>query len=141
METSCLTCGKMFEAWPCKRRKYCSRKCSLGQQHPRGEPYRWLWNKIRYEAKKAGRGCSLTFNQFLRFVRIKQCHYCKASINWTPHAGRNARCYYLDRKDNCRGYSRKNCVVCCSRCNRAKSYHFTYAEWKAIGRVIRGFQR
>lgn len=141
METTCLTCHKPFEAWPCKKRKYCGRECSLGKQGHKKRAFGWLLNKIRYEARKAGRPCSLTYTQLIAFTSVTACHYCNAGIEWHPHATKNSRCYYLDRKNNAKGYSKRNCVVCCSRCNRAKSYHFTYAEWKAIGLVIRKFRR
>jgi hypothetical protein len=135
----CLACWQPFEVWPCKAwRKYCGRPCSLGQQHPTKPPFVWLFNKVRYEAKKAKRTFTLTFAEFLRFTRITRCHYCKTPILWTPHAGRS-RCYFLDRKDNDRGYEKRNCVVCCSRCNRAKSRYFTYAEWVLVGKVIQQF--
>lgn len=140
MKIVCARCNKSFDAWPSQHRKYCSRRCSVGQQRPIKPAFRWLFNKVRYEAKKAKRRFSLTFKQFLRFTRIKKCHYCKAEILWTPHALPNKRCYYLDRKNNDRGYEQSNCVVCCSRCNRAKSKYFTYTEWMRIGKVIRSFR-
>ena len=34
--------------------------------------------------------------------------------------------YNLDRKDNSIGYSKNNCVVCCSTCNYIKGDKFTY---------------
>lgn len=54
--------------------------------------------------------------------------------------GNNKGCaYYLDRKDSFEGYSVENCVVCCSRCNQAKSNFFTYEQWVEIGKVIKSF--
>jgi hypothetical protein len=136
---TCLACQRPFEVWPCKAwRKYCGRPCSLGKQGKKKPAFRWLFNKVRYEAAKAGRTFTLTFRDFLRFTRITKCHYCRAKILWTPHAGRS-RCYFLDRKNNNRGYEKTNCVVCCSRCNRAKSKYFTYREWVLIGKVIQRF--
>lgn len=50
---------------------------------------------------------------------------------------KNGGAYYLDRKNNDRGYEKGNLVVCCTRCNRGKSDQFSYEEWVEIGKTIR----
>jgi hypothetical protein len=135
----CLACKKPFDVWPCKSwRKYCGHPCSLGRQGPKKTPFLWLYNKVKYEAKKGQRAFTLTFAQFLKFTE-QDCFYCGAEVVWRPHAKRLGRNYNLDRKNNALGYTARNCVTCCGRCNRAKSYHFTFKEWVQIGRVIRTF--
>ena len=76
----------------------------------------------------------LTYEEFLEFTKILECHYCGSTLKRNPY-----KCsgYYLDRKDNNLGYSVTNCVTCCPRCNAAKSDHFTYEEWKQIGELIK----
>jgi hypothetical protein len=61
---------------------------------------------------------------------VLRCHYCWADIQWVSHNqhGGSLR-YNLDRADNKYGYTLKNCVVCCPRCNQGKSNSFTYDEW------------
>src|SRR5208337_525608 len=135
----CLECNKPFTVWRCWAfRKYCGRKCSDMNGGPKKPPFLWLYNKVKYEAKKGHRTFTLTFAQFLKFTK-RDCFYCGAEITWRPHASRLGRNYNLDRKDNARGYEKNNCVTCCGRCNRAKSYHFTFKEWVLIGRTIRTF--
>jgi HNH endonuclease len=78
----------------------------------------------------------LTYEEYLSFTKHKYCHYCGIPLSWKSH-GYSGDGHHLDRKDNSVGYTKSNCVVCCSRCNRAKSDHFTYDEWKKIGGLIR----
>jgi hypothetical protein len=48
-----------------------------------------------------------------------------------------SRAYQLDRKDNALGYSVDNCVVCCHRCNDAKSNGYDYEEWYGMTAYFR----
>ena len=41
----------------------------------------------------------------LGLTEEEKCHYCGAEL----------RGYNLDRKDNTKGYSKENCVVCCGQ--------------------------
>jgi hypothetical protein len=81
----------------------------------------------------------LTYEEYLAFTVHNECHYCGKPIQWNPHGFRGDG-HKLDRKDNSRGYSKDNCVVCCPRCNSAKSNHFTYEEWVEIGKVIKSWR-
>ena len=80
----------------------------------------------------------LTYDQFVEFTKIPECHYCGATLQWTAHR-RLGQGYptNLDRKDSAKPYTVDNVVVCCPRCNKAKNNLFTYAEWVQIGAVIR----
>lgn len=72
----------------------------------------------------------------------KKCHYCKIKERdfipiWGKfYKGRGER-LELERKDNKKGYSEKNCVLACAICNNAKSDKFTYEEFKKIGKAIK----
>jgi hypothetical protein len=71
----------------------------------------------------------LSFEEFLEFTKIKNCHYCDNSIVWDEHNGWRIN---LDRKNNTLPYTKENCVVCCKLCNYSKSDKYTYEEWKAM---------
>lgn len=80
----------------------------------------------------------ITYEDFLEFVKIVNCHYCGDRILWNRRSNKQVRstAYNLDRKDSIKGYTKENCVVCCKRCNRAKSNLFSYEEWLEIGKFI-----
>ena len=85
--------------------------------------YALLKRRKRYaKFNPSKKTCHLTFHQFLKFVEIKTCHYCGERIQWEVYSGRygNRHQSNLDRKDNNVGYTKKNCVVCCPRCNQMK---------------------
>jgi hypothetical protein len=67
-------------------------------------------------AKKHGTD-TLTYEEFVEFMAVNECYYCGDAID------RNAQsyAYFLDRKSNDIGYTKDNCVVCCSPCNYIKS--------------------
>lgn len=102
------------------------------------EPFRWLYNVLILSSKNEEKQLNLTFEDFLTFVEIENCHYCDGHINWCPRSRsvnedgtkliRNSQSYFLDRKDNSLGYTKENCVVCCSLCNKIKSNNLSYEE-------------
>ena len=80
----------------------------------------------------------ITYEQFVEFTQIRECHYCAAPIRWRPYfRGSAGSASNLDRMDNSKPYELGNIAVCCLRCNKGKNTHFTYAEWRQIGKVIR----
>lgn len=78
----------------------------------------------------------ISYEDFLKFTLVTECHYCGAAIRWGQES-KDGLAYNLDRKDCSRGYRKGNIVVCCARCNWAKGDHFTYHEWMQIAAVIR----
>jgi hypothetical protein len=109
------------------------KSCHCGFSH-RKRPFEALFNTLVKQAK--GRTCvSLTYEEYLTYTMQGECHYCGNPLVWAPFYKMNG--HKLDRKDNSVGYTKSNCVVCCARCNRAKSDHFTYEEWKQIGELIK----
>lgn len=108
------------------------------------KPYEAVYNRLCRVAKLKHLPV-LGYTQFLLFVLIDECHYCGAKVQWSEHVRtknkrQSSTSYNLDRKDNSKGYTAGNCVVCCARCNWAKGNLFTYAEFVEIGKTIRRLQ-
>jgi hypothetical protein len=72
----------------------------------------------------------LTFEEFLEFTKINVCHYCGDKIEWHQyrHNLKRNQGYNLDRVDPTKGYTKENCVVCCSKCNWMK-WKLTYDDF------------
>ena len=105
---------------------------------PKLRPYESLYNIFVREAVRSERFDKLSYEDFLGYVRVRECHNCDGQIKWAEsNPNTNGNSYNLDRKNNDIGYHKENCVVCCGRCNRAKSKYFTYEEWVEIGKTIR----
>lgn len=81
---------------------------------------------------------SLTYEEFVPFTEIRECHYCGEAIVWLSH-GRYAQNngYHLDRKDNNQGYVKENVVVACKMCNRIKNNHLSYEEMLRLSPILR----
>lgn len=81
-----------------------------------------LRNRYIKQARNAKREFKLTFEQFLSLIK-QNCHYCgsppyckfisKGCVGDLVYNG-------IDRKDNQKGYTIKNALPCCKRCNYAK---------------------
>lgn len=84
---------------------------------------------------------NLTYEEYLEFTKVPDCHYCGDAIPWTPYGtvdGKfKSRAYFLDRKDNAAAYSKDNCVVCCTDCNKTRSNRFTYEEFYEFSSILR----
>lgn len=81
----------------------------------------------------------LSYEEYLTFTSQLQCEYCGVFVSWVPH-GTITDGHHLDRKDNTKGYSKKNCVVCCGPCNQTKSNRFTYEQMLQIGALIKSWR-
>src|SRR5208282_3209144 len=91
--------------------------CCADHTHSSLLPHQSVYNFLVANSNKQGHYISLTFEEFLRFTEIKECHYCGALLTWREFGG---RIYQLDRKNNTVGYIAENCVACCKFCNYAK---------------------
>jgi len=107
-------------------------------------PFEALYNILSTETHRGTRTIPLdmSYEQFVGFTTIKECHYCGSPIVWPERIrkGLNRACTNLDRKDNSLGYSVDNCVVCCGWCNRTKGDRFTYEEFMLVAPILRRIQ-
>jgi 5-methylcytosine-specific restriction endonuclease McrA len=115
-------------------------------RRPNVPPYHWLYAVLQHSAKREEKTLNLTFEDFLTFTKNQKCFYCDAPILWyecsryrdeTGKLLRRSQAYYLDRKDNSKGYSIENCVVCCSRCNAIKGNTLNYEEMLLLREGLR----
>lgn len=103
-------------------------------------PYEALYNRFVHNNKNKW-AVSISYKEFVEFTSILECHYCGNPVSWSKyHPKKNGRGYNLDRKDSSKGYFLNNVVVCCWRCNQAKSNDFTYEEWLFVGRALRQYR-
>lgn len=116
-----------------------ARQRATGNTYRNERDFQWLYSNLLRSAKSGKRTCNISYEDFLKFTAIKTCHYCGTSIPWEPHGKyrKSSSGYFLDRKDNSKGYSTNNCVVCCSLCNHVKGNLFTYSEMIRMGDTIR----
>jgi len=122
-------CGNKAEVTGNRLRSGRSKSCGCYKADlQRGRPFGWLYTKLRHNAKNSNRSCELTYEEFLTFTTIKVCCYCGVAIEWVPHHHNEYGCYHLDRKDNALGYTKNNCVVCCSLCNMVKGKTLSHEE-------------
>lgn len=103
----------------------------------RKKPFEWLFNRFIRISKIDKKDVKITYDDFLEFTKQNRCHYCNANINWQNFSHKNKRAYHLDRKNNNEGYTKENCVVCCSRCNHGKTNKFSYEEWYGMTEYFR----
>lgn len=103
------------------------------------------YNRVR-------KNCSPQWNEFEKFqkwyytqltVQENVCHYChlpgdtKEKYDKWFRKDRRGRNLEVDRVNNDKPYSPKNCVLACYPCNNAKSDVFTHDEFIEIGNIIR----
>lgn len=88
--------------------------------------------RYQYDAKKRNLEWSLTPDEF-ECIIVQDCHYCgqqpaqkqnvykkygRSGTSWIDEADTYVN--GIDRTDNTKGYTKINCVPCCSQCNYAK---------------------
>lgn len=103
------------------------------------KPFESIYNSFINDYRKLTN--NLTYDQFIEFTKEDKCHYCSSEINWIKYGTVNgkytSRAYNLDRKDSDAGYSKENCVVCCSKCNKGKLAVYSYEEWFGMTKYFR----
>ena len=102
-------------------------------------PFESIYNGLFNDHRKLE--VLLTYEEFLEFTQKTECHYCFGLINWEPYGTVNgkfrSRAYYLDRKNLSVGYSKENCVVCCTFCNTLRGNRFEYDEFLLLAPGLR----
>ena len=139
------TCGQVLR----KQTPFC-RKCNPGFAGKRhrvgGKLKRPFESRYMSWTKDAKHPVEIAYEEYVELAKTNpECHYCGVIINWNLHihskGDKNTQSSNLDRKDCGKGYTLENVVVCCPRCNWAKSNRFTYQEWKQVGNLIRSWKQ
>ena len=84
-------------------------------------PIRSIYYEYKRRAKFLNKDFSLTFNELASLIN-KKCFYCgKIPSNIRNHGNKVFPYNGLDRINNDKGYTKRNCVPCCHGCNTKKS--------------------
>lgn len=131
----CIECDNQMHV----ERKYIKKhsgKCKncSSRKLPYMGSYNHMKDGVIRTNKKRNRNLSfeLTYEDFLDFTKIKNCYYCNKQLIWNAHTGLGRYKSNLDRKDSNMGYSKQNCVACCSECNYMKNKYFSSEEFLII---------
>ena len=130
------TCSKQIRI----RRDYLKIFSGFCKSHvQKKRPFESIYNGLKNDHRNIK--ILLTFEEYLEFTKIKKCHYCKDFINWKSYGVENgvykSRAYFLDRKNFSGPYSKENCVICCTKCNRARGNRYSYEEWFGMTKYLR----
>lgn len=133
-------CGNLAVCRGADLRKNTTKSCGCYRREQAGQvgkarkkrPYEALYNRL----EKLNRGrwpIKLTYEEFVEFTKIKSCEYCGNAVYWTEsNTAMNGSKYNLDRKDNDKGYTKDNLIVCCTKCNYGKSDRYTKNQWQQL---------
>lgn len=136
-------CGKERLVLVSSLNRKTSKGCGCENPGRRLRPFEAIFRVICRQAKSRGYLVDMSYEEFIEFTNQLECHYCKSPITWATHnIIKEKSCRHnLDRKDNTKGYSLGNCVVCCARCNWSKGSVFTYEQWVEIGKLIQTWEK
>ena len=109
--------------------KRCTGFCRQHAKSNKLKPFGQAFNAIKNNALRKQLEFSLTYNEFEFLAQLSHCNYCGSIINRKQF---NHTAYYLDRKDNNKGYVFDNLVVCCTACNLMKRDWLSYEEFKRL---------
>lgn len=119
-ECLCL-CGKtrIVRGWNLRNRKQDRCTCDYGKRDGRGH-LGHIYDGYTASAARRGYKFEITYEDFLLFAN-SCCFYC-GQEPMAHKTGRNGVCVYngIDRFDNLQGYTKDNCVPCCTECNWRK---------------------
>ena len=89
-------------------------KCSTCQKRAWREanPMRYAYNTLRTNARRRGKVCTLTYEEFEQFA---------VEVGYLKKKGVKQTCYHIDRIDETGGYTRDNIQLLTNRDNVIKS--------------------
>jgi len=103
-----------------------------------------IFRAIKDTARKDKKELTFTKKEFINWYnqQKKQCYYCGLKLNevYKDKFGRTKR-LTIDRKNNKIGYTIRNIVLACFRCNTIKSNYFTAKEMLRIGKIIKRIRK
>lgn len=129
----CIKCGKesIRDMHSIKTTKFCS-GCRGTTDNP---AINILLNNYKSSAKKRGYTFDLTPEEFSNLLK-SDCYYCGSKptlrhfkVYGASKHGIDFEYNGIDRFDNSEGYTKENCVPCCSICNIMKST-LNYRDFK-----------
>ena len=103
--------------------------------------FTFVLNACRHTAKTKGLEFSLSPEEF-RALIAQDCHYCgEPPSRVIDRLGDRLVVNGLDRMDSGQGYTKDNCVACCTRCNMIKRAmpYLDFVTWvKQVARNLGG---
>jgi 5-methylcytosine-specific restriction endonuclease McrA len=100
-------------------------------------PYWRLYKRLCKRARDAKLPVELTYEQYVTIAESNPtCHYCGNKLIWTKHGDEHTH-VNIDRKNNAKGYTKRNVVAACLRCNMSRGARWTYRQWKKMTGVIK----
>jgi hypothetical protein len=103
-------------------------------------PYESIYNRLCSSATRRNIPVAITYDEYLLFTKYDKCHYCYSPLIWNKYVNVNrndSAAYNIDRKDNSLGYTKNNCVECCSKCNWSKGDRYTHEDWYGMTGYLR----
>lgn len=106
-------------------------------------PYQHLYGMLVATARHRNLVVDLTYEDLVEYTKVDECTYCGSKIEWEMWSGPKgySKAYNLDRKDNAKGYSKDNCVVCCTACNFIRRDELTHEEMLILSPGLREVMR
>lgn len=114
--------------------KECDKKWRRQKQS--GDDPKYIFKSLKANAKKRGVLFEWTREEWMEWypTQSRVCVYCEIPIGRVSGKGSVApNAISIDRKNNDKGYSVENCVLCCRKCNTIKNKVFSYEEMLEIG--------
>ena len=146
-------CGKKIKtlAKDLKQGKVKTCGFCVWRKKPQGE-VSWsnLYKRYQVDAKRRKRGFELSFEDFKKISSLN-CAYCNdlpkefyvSHARYGPKINKEAYLKHvtifkngIDRVDSTSGYSLKNCVPCCTTCNRMKTNHSKEMFFKHMQKIL-----
>jgi hypothetical protein len=104
---------------------------------------KYIYIEIKQSAERRDIEFNISREEFINWYNSQEqkCHYCGRTIEEIKQDIKEKNTYRIrfsiDRKDNNRGYTLDNIVLCCFRCNMTKSNYFTEQEMLKIAEIIK----
>ena len=133
----CITCGKEMpkDNWGIRNHTgYCVR-CVKRNRHPLKTVWNGFLSSVNRTNERFKRDVpiDMTFDDFVFLSQIRVCAYCRDEVSWNEY---RPGPYNMDRKDNTKGYSLDNILICCFKCNNRKGSHWDSDEFMLISDII-----
>lgn len=101
------------------------------------------YSSMKLNAKRRGYIFKISKKQF-KILTQKNCYYCNALPLQEMKTYKNTPSYFyngLDRIDNNKGYTLKNVLTACGRCNKLRGTELSVEETKLLIKTLLDFRK
>lgn len=135
-KVQCINCGRIYIKEQNLSQWKLYTKCSKCDKACDDSVVNSMYYNYKRSAKQRSIEWNLSLEEFIEIIH-QECHYCGESPTVRKKGTNESEVNGIDRIDSSKGYTKENCVPCCSICNYMKLNYDTNFFYNHISKIYK----